>query len=110
MDDCGYVARPFFKHSCTTSACSAAAARPSVYAAYDRSFYFNERSVHFNGPFTLTRLYWQVSYATRIISVDEYDAAVMREPENCPLIAAGDLRSGRQARPVSCCIVYMISF
>ena len=40
----------------------------------------------------------QVSYATRVIGVDEYDAAVMREPDSCPLLAAGDLRSGRQAR------------
>ena len=55
-------------------------------------------TVHFNGPFALTRPHWQVSYATRVISVDEYDAAVMREPGACPLIAAGDLRSGRQAR------------
>ena len=32
----------------------------------------------------------------RVISPDEYDAAVIREPASCPLFATGDRRSGRQ--------------
>jgi hypothetical protein len=37
-----------------------------------------------------------VTHVTRPITADEYDAAVMRAPEECPLFAMGDLRSGRQ--------------
>ncbi len=32
----------------------------------------------------------------RVISPDEYDAAVLREPASCPLFVTGDRRSGRQ--------------
>ena len=38
----------------------------------------------------------QVSYASRVIGVDDYNAAVMLAPGSCPLLAAGDLRSGAQ--------------
>ena len=38
----------------------------------------------------------QVSHATRVIAADEYDAAAMGNRGACPLLAAGDLRSGRQ--------------
>ncbi len=31
---------------------------------------------------------------------EEYDAAVLRTPELCPLLLAGDRRSGRQALPL----------
>jgi hypothetical protein len=32
----------------------------------------------------------------QLIQPEEYDQAVMREPGSCVLLAAGDLRSGRQ--------------
>jgi hypothetical protein len=32
----------------------------------------------------------------RIITPEEYDAAVLREPNSCPLFAMGDRRSGSQ--------------
>ncbi len=38
----------------------------------------------------------QVKNMIRVISPDEYDAAVLREPGSCPLFATGDRRSGRQ--------------
>ena len=38
----------------------------------------------------------QVSYHCRLITPDEYDAAVLTAPRACPLFAMGDLRSGRQ--------------
>ena len=37
-----------------------------------------------------------MSYASRVIGVDDYNAAVMLAPGSCPLLAAGDLRSGAQ--------------
>jgi hypothetical protein len=40
----------------------------------------------------------QVSYVSRAITPEEYNAAVARAPGACPLFAAGDLRSGRQVR------------
>jgi hypothetical protein len=39
---------------------------------------------------------WQITHLLESISPGEYDAAVMRSPELCPLLAAEDLRSGRQ--------------
>ena len=42
------------------------------------------------------RLRRQVSYVSRAITAEEYNAAVARAPGDCPLFAAGDLRSGRQ--------------
>ena len=42
------------------------------------------------------RLRGQVSYVSRAITAEEYNAAVARAPADCPLFAAGDLRSGRQ--------------
>ncbi len=35
---------------------------------------------------------------SRAITAEEYNAAVARAPGDCPLFAAGDLRSGRQVR------------
>ena len=39
----------------------------------------------------------QITFVTRVIDAEQYNAAVFEHPEHCPLIAAGDLRSGRQA-------------
>ncbi len=39
-----------------------------------------------------------MSYVSRVITPEEYNAAVARAPGDCPLFAAGDLRSGRQVR------------
>jgi hypothetical protein len=44
----------------------------------------------------------QVSYVSRAITAEEYNAAVIRTPGDCPLFAAGDLRSGRQVRGTLC--------
>ena len=38
----------------------------------------------------------QVKIAHRIIGPDEYDDAVRRWPQSCPLVMLGDFRSGRQ--------------
>jgi hypothetical protein len=38
----------------------------------------------------------QISYVTRLITPDDYNAAVTSSPSSCPLVQAGDLRSGRQ--------------
>ena len=38
----------------------------------------------------------QISYVTRLITPDDYNAAVTSSPSSCPLVLAGDLRSGRQ--------------
>jgi hypothetical protein len=40
----------------------------------------------------------QVQDLIKIISPQEYDAAVERCPEWCPLFAAGDIRCGQQVR------------
>ncbi len=40
----------------------------------------------------------QVSYVSRAITAEEYNAAIAQTPESCPLFSAGDLRSGRQVR------------
>ncbi len=38
----------------------------------------------------------QTKNVTRIVTPDEYDAAVRRDPALCPLYALGDRRSGRE--------------
>ncbi len=38
----------------------------------------------------------QVKSMIRVVSPDEYDEAVIREPASCPLFVTGDRRSGRQ--------------
>ncbi len=38
----------------------------------------------------------QVKIAHRLIGPDEYDDAVRRRPDCCPLVMLGDYRSGRQ--------------
>jgi hypothetical protein len=38
----------------------------------------------------------QAKHLIRVITPDEYDKAVRRDPRSCPLAAMGDLRSGRQ--------------
>ena len=38
----------------------------------------------------------QVRYLTRVVTPEEYDAAVQRWPEMCPLYYMGDRRSGQQ--------------
>ena len=43
--------------------------------------------------------YGQVTFVSRVVDADEYDAAAAARPHDCPLLAAGDLRSGRQAEP-----------
>jgi hypothetical protein len=47
------------------------------------------------GKFTLY-LHTQVQDLLQIISPQEYDAAVKRCPECCPLFAVGDVRCGQQ--------------
>ena len=37
-----------------------------------------------------------MSRASRVIDAAEYDAAARQTPDECPLLAMGDLRSGRQ--------------
>ncbi len=44
----------------------------------------------------------QVSLLSRAITAEEYNAAAARAPEECPLLAAGDLRTGRQVRGARC--------
>ena len=59
--------------------------------------------MHPNDPISLfvcRCLSLQVTFVTRVIDADQYNAAVVDYPEHCPLIAAGDLRSGRQAPPL----------
>ncbi len=51
---------------------------------------------------------------SRAITPEEYNAAVAQTPEDCPLFAAGDLRSGRQvcvcARACACvCVCACVS-
>jgi hypothetical protein len=45
---------------------------------------------------------WQVSYASRVVGVEDYNAAAMHAPGSCPLLAAGDLRSGGQVFRALC--------
>ncbi len=47
-------------------------------------------------------MWGQVSYVSRAITAEEYNAAVARAPGDCPLFAAGDLRSGRQVCELCC--------
>ncbi len=45
-----------------------------------------------------------MSYVSRAITAEEYNAAVARSPGECPLFTAGDLRSGRQVRRRGACV------
>ncbi len=45
---------------------------------------------------------WQVSYATRVVGVEDYNAVAMHAPGSCPLLAAGDLLSGGQVWRALC--------
>jgi hypothetical protein len=38
----------------------------------------------------------QAAFVSRVIDAEAYNAAVLRSPDHCPLLMAGDLRSGRQ--------------
>jgi hypothetical protein len=44
----------------------------------------------------LTRCGVQVRYLTRVVTPEEYDEAVRRVPEMCPMYYMGDRRTGRQ--------------
>ncbi len=46
----------------------------------------------------------QISYVTRLITPDDYNTAVMSSPSSCPLVLAGDLRSGRQVKALTAAV------